>query len=176
MLVEMEQVDIAILGIRLWLGIVMIAHGANHGRTLDGTAKWFASKGFKAASMNARVSAVSEILVGLALIGGLLTSAAVVGVVATMFVAFWSIHRFAGFFNFHRPDEGYEYVATLAVVSAAVAVIGPGQYSLDHLIGIADDLDGWIGAAAAAVGLVVGAGQIATFWRKPGDEEGDRNE
>lgn len=162
----MEQVDIAVLFVRLWLGVVMIAHGINHGRTLEGTAKWFASKGFKSAPMNARVSAASEILIGLALISGLLTTPAVVGMIATMFVAFWSIHRFAGFFNFHRPDEGYEYVATLAVVSAAVAVIGPGEYSLDHVLGIADDLDGWVGAAAVAAGLVVGAGQIATFWRK----------
>lgn len=166
----MEQVDLAMLLVRVWLGIVMIAHGINHGRTLEGTAKWFASKGFSAAPMNARLSAASEILVGLALIAGLLTTAAVVGVVATMFVAFWSIHRFAGFFNFHRPDEGYEYVATLAVISAAVAVIGPGQYSLDHLLGIAGDLDGWVGAAAVAVGLAVGAGQIAVFWRKPGND------
>lgn len=165
----MEQVDIAILGVRLWLGIVMIAHGTNHARTLEGTAKWFASKGFKSAPMNARLSAASEILLGLALIAGLLTTAAVIGVVATMFVAFWTIHRFAGFFNFRRPDEGYEYVATLAVVGAAVAVIGPGTYSLDSVLGIAGDLDGWVGAAAVAVGLVIGAGQIATFWRKPID-------
>lgn len=164
------ELDIAMLVVRLWLGIVMFSHGIHHGRSLEGTAKWFAAKGFKSAPMNARLSAASEILVGLALIAGLFTSAAVVGVVATMFVAFWSIHRFAGFFNFHRPDEGYEYVATLAVVGAAVAVIGPGAYSLDSLFGIADDLDGWIGAAAVAAGLMVGAGQIATFWRKPVNE------
>lgn len=169
----MEQFDLAFLIIRIWLGVVMIAHGVNHGRSLEGTANWFASKGFRSAPMNARVSAIGEILIGLALIGGLLTSFAVAGLVATMFVAFWSIHRFAGFFNFHRPDEGYEYVATLAIVAAALAIAGAGRYSLDHVFDIADQLDGLIGGVVAVAGLVAGGAQVALFWRKPGREDAE---
>ena len=167
----LEQFDVAFLVIRIWLGFVMIAHGINHGRSLEGTANWFASKGFRSAPMNARGSAFGEIMIGLALIGGLLTSFAAAGLIATMFVAFWSIHRFAGFFNFHRPDEGFEYVATLAVVGAALAIAGPGRYSLDHVFDIADQLDGLIGGVVAGAGLVAGGAQVAVFWRKPGRED-----
>ena len=169
----MDQFDVVFLMLRLWAGLVIIAHGVNHGRTLDGTANWFASKGFLKPRLNAMLSSGNEIAIGIGLILGLLTSIAAAGLAATMFVAFWSIHRFAGFFNFHRPDEGYEYVATLAVVSLAIAVAGPGSVSLDSAIGIADNLDGWVGAAIVAGGFLVAAGQLATFWRKPVEEKSD---
>lgn len=165
----MTGIDVALLLLRVWAGIVIIAHGVNHGRTLEGTANWFASKGFKSAQLNARVSALSEIAVGLGLIAGFLTTLAAAVLVATMFVAFWSIHRFAGFFNFHRPDEGWEYVATLSVVALALAIAGPGRYSVDQAIGFAENLDEWVGLAAIGAGLLAAAGQLATFWRKPAD-------
>ncbi|HWL50587.1 MAG TPA: DoxX family protein [Acidimicrobiia bacterium] len=163
----MTAIDVVLLTFRLWVAIVIIAHGVNHGRTQDGTAKWFASKGFSSPQLNARVSALSEILIGLALIAGLLTSVAAAGLVATMFVAFWSIHRFAGFFNFHRPDEGWEYVGTLSIIGIALAVLGPGRYSVDEALGIAGNLDGWVGLAIIGAGVLVAAGQLAVFWRKP---------
>ena len=84
------------------------------------------SKGFRSPALNARISAGNEIALGLGLIVGLLTTVAAAGLAATMFVAFWSIHRFVGFFNFRRPDEGYEYVTTLALVALAIAILGPG--------------------------------------------------
>lgn len=163
----MEAIDVVLLMFRLWVAIVMIAHGVNHGRTQQGTAKWFASKGFKSPELNARISAVNEILIGLALIAGLLTSVAAAGVVATMVVAFWAIHRFAGFFNFHRPDEGWEYVATLSVMAIALAVLGPGRYSVDEALGLAGNLDEWVGLAIIGAGILLAAGQLAVFWRKP---------
>ena len=113
------------------------------------------------------ISALNEIAIGLALIAGLFTSVAAAGLVATMFVAFWAIHRFAGFFNFHRPDEGWEYVATLSVIGVVLALVGPGRYSVDEALGIAGNLDGWVGLAIIGAGLLVAAGQLATFWRKP---------
>lgn len=166
----MENIDYAMLLLRVWAGIVIIAHGINHGRTLDGTARWFESKGFRQPRMNAILSSGTELAVGVGLLAGLLTSLAAAGLASIMFVAFWSIHRFAGFFNFHRPDEGYEYVTTLAVVSLALAVAGPGSVSLDSALGIADDLDGLTGVAIFAGGLVLAFGQLATFWRRPGGE------
>ncbi len=170
----MDQFDVALLILRLWAGFVIIAHGVNHGRSLEGTANWFGSKGFRKPKLNAMLSAGNEIAIGIGLLAGLLTSVAAAGLAATMFVAFWSIHRFAGFFNFHRPDEGYEYVATLAVVSLAIAIAGPGSASIDSAIGIAENLDGWVGAAIVAGGFIVAAGQLATFWRKPANEKSNQ--
>jgi putative oxidoreductase len=162
----LEELDIALLIVRVWLAVVMILHGINHGRNLEGTARWFESVGFRSARLNAQISSAGEIAIGLAIGVGLLTSPAAAGLAAMMFVAFWTIHRFAGFFNFHRPDEGYEYVATLAVVALAIAIIGPGSYSIDHALGLADDLDGAIGALIWAAGLAAGFVQTLIFWER----------
>lgn len=162
--------DLVLLGFRLWLGAVMLAHGVNHARSLDGTTKWFASKGFRPPRPVAIASAFGELATGAGLVVGLLTPAAAAGVVMVAANAFWAIHRFAGFFVFRRPDEGWEYVATLAVLATGIAVLGPGEYSLDHLLGWADALDGWVGLAVVAGGLVVASLQLAIGWRRPPED------
>jgi putative oxidoreductase len=167
----MSEIDVAMLALRVWAGVVMIAHGVNHARNLDGTAGWFAKVGFRSPRLNARLSAGAEIALALVLIAGLLTSFAAAGLAATMLVAFWAIHRFAGFFVFHRPDEGYEYVTTLAVVALTLVIVGPGSLSIDSALGIDESLSGTTGAGIYAVGLLAGAGQLALLWRKPGDSE-----
>ena len=166
----MESFDIATLILRLWLAAVMLAHGINHARNLDGTASWFASKGFRQARLNARGSAFGEVAIGLGLAAGLLTAPAAAGLIATMTVAFGSIHRFAGFFVFSRPDEGWEYVATLAIAALVLATIGPGSLSIDAAIGIDESLSGWVGFGIGLAGVLVGIGQLAAFWRRPEKE------
>lgn len=163
----MDPVDAAMLVLRLWLATVIIAHGVNHARSLDGTARWFASKGFRRAEVQARLSAAGEIAIGVGLALGLLTAFAAAGLIATMIVAFWSIHRLAGFFVSARPDEGYEYVATLSVAALVLALVGPGRASVDHAVGLAGQLDGWVGLAIVAGGVVAAGLQLAAFWRKP---------
>ena len=161
----MESTDIALLILRGWLGIVIMAHGINHGRSLDGTTSWFASLGWQRARLQAMLSAVAEIAIGVALIIGLLTSIAAAGLVATMFVAYLSNHRPNGFFIF-RPGEGWEYVATIAFASIALATLGAGDLSLDGVIGL-DSLTGWTGLIIGASGFVIGWLQVEMFWRKP---------
>jgi putative oxidoreductase len=163
----MEAFDTAVFILRVWLGIVMLMHGVNHARSLEGTAGWFASVGFRQPRLNATLSAFGEIAVGLGVATGLLTSFACAGLITTMTVAFGAIHRFVGFFVFKRPDEGYEYVATLAVGAVVLATLGPGAASIDNAIGIDTTFDGWAGLIIAGAGFVLGAAQLAVFWRKP---------
>ena len=167
----MSKVDVALLILRLWAGFVILAHGVNHGRSLQGTANWFKKVGFRAPGLNAFLSAAGEITFGLALIVGLLTPVAAAGLTATMVVAFWSIHRFAGFFVFHRPDEGYEYVATLTAIALALAIAGPGSASIDAALGIDATLSGAVGAIIFGGGILAAAGQMTLFWRKPMKED-----
>lgn len=167
----MEAIDLGALALRGWAGIVMIAHGLNHGRSVDGTTRWFGAVGFRSPRLNARLSAINEIAIGAALVAGLMTSIAAAGLAATMLVAFWAIHRFAGFFVFHRPDEGYEYVITLTVIALVIAIIGPGSISVDAAIGLDGDFNGLVGAGIFAVGLAAAAVQLAIFWRRPDKED-----
>jgi hypothetical protein len=53
------------------------------------------------------------------------------------------------------------------MIAVALAVAGPGRFSVDEALGNAANLDEWVGLAIVGGGLLVAAGQLATFWRKP---------
>lgn len=164
----MESFDWAILVLRIGAGLVILAHGINHAKGRQRTTEWFASIGFRHAEMQWFASTAGEIGIGLFLVLGLLTGLAAAGLVAVMFVAFWSVHRNNGFFIF-RPGEGWEYVATLALIGGTIAIAGPGAASLDNALDIATALDGWIGAGLVTGGLAAAAGQLALFLRPSPD-------
>ena len=161
--------DAAMLVLRVWAGIVFLAHGVKHAMGREKTTAWFAGMGWRRPEFQWFASTATELGVGTLLVAGLLTSLGAAGLVGILFVAFWTVHRAAGFWVTARPDEGWEYVATLSVGALALAIAGPGRISLDHAIGIADNLDGWIGAIIVAGAVPVSIGQIRTFWR-PGEK------
>ena len=160
--------DVALLIIRVVVGLVLLAHGIKHVRGRAKTTAWFDSIGFRQPAMQWFASSASEIGVGLLLVIGALTSLAAAGLIAIMVVAFISVHRYAGFWITARPDEGWEYVFVIAAAGFAVAVGGPGSISVDSAIGIADNLDGWVGFGIAVLGVLAGIGQAAVFYR-PGE-------
>ncbi len=160
----MESFDWAMLILRIGTGLIILAHGINHARGRQRTTDWFGSIGFRNPELQWFASTASELAIGLALVTGLLTGPAAAGLVAVMFVAFWSVHRKNGFFIF-RPGEGWEYVATLAMIGVVIAVAGPGSASIDNAIGIDTDLNGGIGALLVAGALVAAAGQLAIFFK-----------
>jgi putative oxidoreductase len=160
-----DATNAALLILRLALGLVLLAHGAKHLRNREKTMRWTASIGFRSPGLQWFFMAFAEIGVGLSLGFGLLTSFGAAGLVALMAVAFWTVHRRASFWITARPDEGWEYAFVLAVGAAALALLGPGDWSIDHALDIADALDGWTGAAIAAGGIGAAAAQLGVFFR-----------
>lgn len=174
-----DTINTALLVLRLGLGVVFLAHGIKHARGRVKTSNWFASIGFRQADLQWLTSTVTEIGVGVLLIVGLLTGPAAAGVIGVMTVAYWTVHRSAGFFitAFMKDGvdvEGYEYVVTLGVVAVVLALAGPGEFSVDHSVEIsgvtlAEYFDGRAGVALIVGGLALAALQLKMFWRPAPD-------
>lgn len=160
-----ESIDWTMALLRVIAGAVVLAHGVKHARGRVKTANWFGSIGFRQPELQWFASTATEIGVGVLLVVGLGTPLAAAGLVAVMVVAFWTVHRSVGFWVTARPDEGWEYVLVLGTVGAAIAIGGPGEFSIDAMLGIEDSLNGWVGAALVIGGIVAAAAQIATFFR-----------
>jgi putative oxidoreductase len=162
----MTPVDVAALVLRVMVGATMLAHGWNHwfgGGKLAGTARWFESIGIRPGHVHAVAASAVELGAGTMLISGLLVPLAAAGVVGTMLVALIANHLRNGFFIF-RPGEGYEYVLNLIVAAVAIAALGGGGASLDHVVGF--DLPQWAGIALAAGGGAIGAALLLVVcWR-----------
>lgn len=160
-----DTVNAALLVLRIAIGLVLLAHGVKHLRNREKTMRWTEGMGFRSPAVQWFFMSFAEIGVGLSLAAGLLTAFGAAGLISLMVVAFWTVHRHAGFWITARPDEGWEYVFVLAAGAVALALIGPGEWSLDHAFGIADHLDGGIGGLIAAGGVGAAAAQLLLFFR-----------
>jgi putative oxidoreductase len=166
-----NAVSLALLSARVWVGIVMFAHGWRHVQAIrsgPGMANWLESLGLRNGSLQAQVLTWTEVALGPVLVLGLLTPAAYGAVASLMLVALITNHRDKGFFITARPTEGWEYVGTLAVLSIALGALGPGKWSLDHALDLSFPFEP---DKALLVAAVVGIGgtllYLATFWRPP---------
>jgi putative oxidoreductase len=159
-------VVVALLLVRVVVGVTMMMHGYNHwrgGGRIAGTARWFSGLGLKYGVLQAWMSVITELGAGLLLIAGLFTPLACAAVISVMLIAGLLAHRPNGFFVFR---DGYEYVLVLSVVSVALAVLGPGRLSLDSAFG--SEITGWAGGGVAlGVAVAATAGMLAAFWRPP---------
>ena len=162
----MDEYNAAMLLLRVAFGLTMPAHGyakAFKGGYLARTAGWFDSFGMKAGAVHARLAAGTEIFAGLGLAIGLLTTFSAMGFVGVMLVAGYVVHRSSGFFI---VSGGWEFTFILAVAAVGIAMLGPGEWSVDNALGIDADLDGWLGLIlAAGGGIAAGAAQLAIFYR-----------
>jgi putative oxidoreductase len=127
--------------VRLGLGIVMFAHGAQ--KMLG----WFGGPGFNGAmgffehmgipSLLAFLAIMAEFCGGLGLIFGLLGRVAAFGVFMNMLVAVLKVHAANGFFmNWmgNQPGEGFEFHLLAIAMALAVMIGGAGALSIDHAI------------------------------------------
>jgi putative oxidoreductase len=164
---DVDAADVALLVFRVTVGIVFAAHGLNHifgGGRIPGTGRWFESLGMRPGVVHAWLASITEVAGGVLLVLGLLTPLAGAAVVGVMLVAWITNHRGNGFFIF-RPGEGWEYVMTLTMTGLVLAMLGPGRFSLDRVLGW-EGLAGWTGFWIA---VVAGGGGalllLAVAWR-----------
>ncbi|MEE9415538.1 MAG: DoxX family protein [Acidimicrobiales bacterium] len=165
-MLDIGEFNLAMLILRLALGPVIAAHGYQkffRGGKIDGTAGWFDSMGMKPGKIHAVLAASTEIAAGILILVGLLTSFGAAALVGLMTVAWYTVHRTTGFFIL---KEGWEYVFMLAIAGIVLAILGPGEISVDSALGIDDDLNGYVGLAIST-GLGIGAGLalLAGFFR-----------
>lgn len=132
MLKPFTDVSTAVLLLRVVLGVVFFAHGAQKvlgwwgGPGLAGTVQFMAGMGIPA--FLAYAAAFTEFLGGIFLILGFLTRISAVGIGITMLVAIFMVHLKQGFF----APGGIEYSLTLGVISLVILLLGPGRYSVDY--------------------------------------------
>ncbi len=135
---DTAAVDIALLIVRLGLGLTLAAHGLDKffgSMRIPGVAGWFETIGMKPGRLHAVLAASMEIIAGLLFAAGLVTTFAAAGFVGLMVVAALLVHAKGGFFI---TSGGWEYTFVLALVPVTTAMIGPGKWSVDELIEISN--------------------------------------
>ncbi len=157
----MLKLDLGLLVLRVVFGITMMCHGWNKiSSGLNGTSNWFASIGMRWPKLQAPLAAYSELTAGALLALGLLTGAGTTIFIALMIVAIVTVHAKVGFFIF-LPNGGWEYCASIAGVSVALSLTGPGAYSLDAFFGVASNYSVW----AIPCGVILAVCHLAIAYR-----------
>ena len=129
-----SRAGFAPLALRLPLGIVFIAHGAQKligwfgGYGLEGTGQWMASIGLHPGYAMALLAGSAEIFGGIALLFGLLVRPAAAALAFAMLVAIVSVHIGHGLFV---ANNGIEYALALLAASGSLLVSGAGRVSAD---------------------------------------------
>jgi len=146
--------DLGFLIARIVLGGLMAGHGAQKlfgwfgGYGLTGTAGFFEGLGFKPGRLFATAASVGEVLSGVLIALGLFGPVGPAILVSIMIVAAVSVHWHGVF----AQSNGVEVPLLYATGAIALALTGPGRYSLDALLGLGSF---WTPAVVASV-LVAG--------------------
>ncbi|MDP2575077.1 DoxX family protein [Vibrio penaeicida] len=125
----------ATLALRIPIGIILIAHGAQKlfgwfgGYGLEGTGQWMASIGLAPGVLMAFLAGSAEFFGGLFLVLGLLTRPAALVTTFTMVIAIFSVHFENGLF---LSNNGYEFGLALLAASVSLTISGSGKLALDQ--------------------------------------------
>ena len=123
--------DLGLAILRVVIGAVFVAHGAQKlfGFGIAGLTAAFGRMGVPLPTVVAPLNIAIELLGGVALIIGLLTRWAAVGLAIDMLGAMIIVHFKNGFFL----PTGLEYVLVLCTACVTIALAGPGAFAADAM-------------------------------------------
>jgi putative oxidoreductase len=149
--------DLALLVLRVVVGLLFVAHGSQKlfgsfgGGGLRGTTDTFDTIGLRPARLHALAAGLSELIGGALLALGLVAPIGAALIIAVMTAAIMTVHWSNGLWN---TNGGFEFNLLVIAVAFAIAGVGSGNWSLDHVLGIDWMSTGW--ALAALVAGVLG--------------------
>ncbi|WKW13407.1 DoxX family protein [Pseudogemmatithrix spongiicola] len=124
--------DAALAALRVAIGGIFAAHGAQklfvYG--IDGVTGAFGGMGIPMPGITGPLTGVVELLAGLALVVGLMTRLAGLGLAVIMLGAIGMVHIGAGFW----APNGVEFPLALMAGATTIALAGAGRFSLDAAI------------------------------------------
>ena len=154
--------DTGLLIARVVLGLLMAAHGAQKlfgwfgGYGLAGTGGFFEQLGFRPGRFFAATAGTTEVVGGVLVAAGLLGPLGPALIVSVMVVAIATVHWPHGLF---AQNNGIETPLLYAAGAVALALTGPGAYSLDALLRLS--WSGEIAWIALALGVLGGMANLA---------------
>ena len=134
--------DLVITIVRIVLGVVFFAHGAQKalgwfgGAGLQSTVRTFREH-LQIPAPLAVLSVAAEFLGGAGLIVGLLSRIAALGIAVIMIVALIAVHwKFGFFMNWYGDKQGHgiEYHILVLALTVAIMIKGGGAFSLDQIL------------------------------------------
>lgn len=134
------QIVLGLLVMRVILGLTFMGHGSQKlfgwfgGGGWQGALKMVGGMGLRPAWFWALVSGLSEFAGGLLVFLGFLSPLGSLGIIASMLTAIVKVHWRNGFWNSKR---GVEFPLLSLATALALALTGPGPFSLDAALHIA---------------------------------------
>ena len=161
--VDVRALSIGLLTARIVIGLLMAAHGAQKllgwfgGFGLTRTGEFMVQLGFRPGRTFAAAASIGEIVSGLLVASGLLGPIGPALMISVMIVAAITVHWQHGVF---AMNNGIELPLLYATAAFGLALIGPGQYSLDAWLGMSGPWTSTVTWIVLALGVAGGLANL----------------